>query len=308
MKKLYACYGIDFEKPFDFKPWEHVLTENSFRKEYGDKELVFLIFTRVNEDWHDLNVVPVFNGKFSPKYSPRSGCHPHFISVGDFDAARKTIGKEQPKDMTWRGERRKSWWKCYVLVPSEFRIIKDENRHENKIDTLIEQGLLRIKDWQEVHSIKNTFCYCNRIKLERYKVSDSFHVYFVPDKSGYKPRTAGLEARARQIRLNRSKEQANRTDWSIKVYAAEEGIAALKRKSIEMLYMVDSEFDWQQRNEYLDLCRDMFSAATKLNELKKSIANKSLSCMENTESSFKFIMKTVREHLQTEIEEVVENV
>ena len=92
------------------------------------------------------------------------------------------------------------------------------------------------------------------------------------------------------------------------MYAEEEGISALKRKVVETLDIVDDEFSWEDRNAYMDLNRDLFGIATKLNHLKKTIRDKKLASMENTELAFKEIMETVKRHLAPQQEEVSKNV
>ena len=191
MKKMHDCFGIGFEKPFSIESWEHALTENTIKKEYGEKELMLLLFTIADGDYHDLNIVPVIDGKFAPKYTSRNGYYPKFFTIGDFERARKAIGRERsPYEPLKHLE-----YRCYVLIPTAIMPVRDQIQKDEEIRQLLNECYLRVKKYRTATSMNGKFMYCYDVKISGYHAGNDIHVGRIPDKSGYLSRIGDLKSR-----------------------------------------------------------------------------------------------------------------
>lgn len=305
MRQLHRCFGIDFEQPFTLERWEGQLTENTFRKKYQGIETAFLLIGKKGY-YTDLYATAVDNGVFKPRKEPMvRGYYSSFSSKGDFDEARKAVGKGTVKD-GWDNE---STYECWVMVPTGFAPPTPDHVLCEKADRLIKGRLTRIRKYRTCIYQSGRFAYANDIAIDECRVPSSFQVTVAPDKSGYLPRTDEFRSKADAIISEKRKNDANAMDWSASVYAAEISVAELKRKISERLEDFDTDVasgypdGWKRYCEFRDLVGKLYEAAEKLGVIKKAIENKSLLSVEKTISVFESIRNIVNECLSEQKEE-----
>lgn len=306
MQQLHRCFGIDFEQPFTLERWEGQLTENTFRKKYKGVETAFLLIGEKGPQWNNFHVTAVDNCVFNPRKEPMvRGCYEAFFTKGDFDEARKAVGKVTVTD----GWGNKSTYECWVMVPTGFAPPTPDHVLCEKADRLIKGRLKRIRKYRTCIYQSGRFAYANDIAIDECRVPSSFQVTVAPDKSGYLPRTDEFRSRADAIIREKRKNDANAMDWSASVYAAEISVAELKRKISERLEDFDTDVasgypDWWKRYcEFRDLVGKLYDAAEKLGGIKRAIEAKSLVSVDKTISVFESIRNIVNECLSEQKEE-----